>query len=156
MYLKMNLMNRLYDKGISFGTMPSVKRPNSENMRPYTARVPAHQNPGSTLEGAEELEFLKSGPMNKFKDITEQLEKSSTILNPIPPIPGRNKQPSTATPHLHIRSSEIKAKKLKTSSSQANLKSARLPLIQYGTYEKKKYARPRTSLLGVRNSNTLH
>ena len=37
--LKEQLKDRLYDKGVNPGKLPSVTRPNSERMRPYTAKL---------------------------------------------------------------------------------------------------------------------
>ena len=37
--LKEQLRDRLYDKGVNIGKMPSIQKPNSEHMRPFTATM---------------------------------------------------------------------------------------------------------------------
>ncbi len=42
---KAELKSRLYDKGISVQTMPSVKRPIPDNVKPYAAKLTAVGRP---------------------------------------------------------------------------------------------------------------
>ena len=165
--LKHQLINRLYDKGISYGTMPSVQRPKTENMRPYTAVLPSSRQQkraysphtaagayGRTQPNFNPATATLPHPMNQFfsggefKDITQDIQPSTEFGGaPTDPLQGIQE-----TQHKRIKSSSYKG--LPKVNEQTGPRSAQkaYKYVRYTDYDKEKFAKPRTSLLGGSNS----
>ena len=79
------MKSRLYDKGISVQTMPSVKRPIPENVKPYAAKLnaggavnkpPLH---GSSMANLKPPAFLLNTlSQERFDDMPTMSHKPST------------------------------------------------------------------------------
>jgi len=66
--LKEQLKDRLYDKGVSTGKMPAIPRPNSEHMRPYTAKLTSKltRKHGEAIESLQARMALPIGGYQEF------------------------------------------------------------------------------------------
>jgi hypothetical protein len=82
------LKSRLYDKGISVQTMPSVKRPFPENMKTYAAKLHSQSGNKPPLHGVASVTNLKPPPYllnslysGTLEDIASSTQKSMTATH---------------------------------------------------------------------------
>ena len=89
--LKEQLRDRLYDKGVSTGKMPSIQRPNSEHMRPCTAKLSSKlsKRPAEVMPGYMGLVQMisPSVPLSSYREIAPEFLVPEQELFPPAPEP---------------------------------------------------------------------
>ncbi len=81
--LKEQLRDRLYDKGVNAGKMPSVQRPFSEHMRPYTAKLTAKLS--KRLAPEPPLPIAAMVPLGSYREFAPEALVCDQELFPPPP-----------------------------------------------------------------------